>query len=94
MKTYTTKELGHDLKKILTENNDIDVAEIGRWCDFILFENVNIDPDLETDQHLKALSMMQEPELEFSHEELLKIADCFIEGIEIDLYKKDPFENI
>lgn len=91
IKSYTTKQLGHDLKRFLNEKHDIDVAKIGMWCDYKLNRDVYNEPEKDTALHLKTLAMMQNQNFAFSHSELNKIADCFIEGIDIDLNEKGNY---
>lgn len=92
IKSYTTKDLGSDLKKILNEKHDIDIAKIGMWCDYKLNRDVYNEPAPDTALHLKILAQMKGPQFKFSHRDLNYIADCFIQGTAIDLSNDLLFE--
>ena len=79
---YTRVQFGKELKERIAQKQD--VAYIGHWAYKMYFEHMlKIDSDFE--DLLLALNLMEHgPEFECTYEELDKIADDLIAGINVN----------
>lgn len=84
---YTRQKFGLELKEKVKKK--IDPVDIGKWAYAMYYEHM-LDLDNDFQEFLIDLNAMEDdPQFEFSHEELNKIADRLISGEQwIDLYNK------
>lgn len=84
---YTRQQCGKELKEKI--HKKVDVVDIGKWA-YAMYSEHMFDIDDDFQEFLTDLNAMEDdPQFEFSYEELDKIADRLIAGEQnIDLYNK------